>query len=173
MLQGLWESGETAKARDYLTRYLDDAGSLQIKTFCSNPIINMLASHYSSLAAERGITLTAHISVPDVLSVQDTDLSVLIGNLLENALDAADRAPEEHRSIELNMLCRGKMIVITVDNGFDGIAREEGSRYLSTKPDHHGLGLQILTEIAEKYGGGAEFTHDDLTFHSSIMLRGL
>lgn len=171
-LQGLWENGETAKARDYLTRYLDNAGSLQIKTFCSNPIINMLASHYSSLAAERGITLTAHISVPDALSVQDTDLSVLIGNLLENALDAADRAPEEHRSIQLNMLCRGKMIVITVDNGFDGVIQKEGERYLSIKPGHQGLGLQILQEIAEKYGGGAEFTYDNLTFHSSVMLRG-
>lgn len=172
-LQTLWENGETEKARDYLSRYLGNADGIHVEKFCSHPIINMLVSHYFSLAGERGVTLTAHIHVPDSFSIQDTDLSILIGNLLENALEAAERAPEAYRFIHLNMLCRGQMFAVTVDNGFDGVIQEEGGRYLSVKSGHHGLGLSILHEMAEKYGGGTEFTHDAMIFHSSVMLNGM
>lgn len=172
-LQTLWENGETGKARDYLTRYLGNTDSSHVEKFCSHPIINMLVSHYYSLAVERGVTMTAHIHIPDSFSIQDTDLSILIGNLLENALEAAEHAPEAYRFIHLNMLCRGKMFAVTVDNGFDGVIQEEGGRYLSVKSGHHGLGLSILHEMAEKYGGDAEFTHDTMTFHSSVMLNGM
>ena len=172
-LQGLWENGETEKARDYLSRYLVETDSIHVENFCSNPIINMLVSHYFSLAGERGVKLTAHIHIPYSFSIQDTDLSILTENLFEKALKATERAPEAYRFIHLNMLCRGKMFVITVDNGFDGIIQKEGGRYLSVKPEHHGLVLSILHEIAERYGGGAGFTHDTMTFHSSVMLNGM
>lgn len=172
-LQILWENGETDKARDYLSRYLENTDDIHVEKFCSNPVINMLVSHYYSLAGERDVTMTAHIHIPDSFSIQDTDLSVLIGNLLENALEAAAHAPDAYRFIHLNMLCRGKMFVVTVDNGFDGILQKEGERYLSVKPGHHGLGLSILHELAEKYEGGAEFTHDTMIFHSSVMLNGM
>lgn len=170
-LQGLWENGEHEKARSYLTRYLEDARSRPVEKFCNNSVINMLVSHYFSLAGEHGIKMTAKIHIPDSLSIQNTDLSVLVGNLLENALDAADRAPDAYRFMHLNMLCRGKMFVVTVDNGFNGIIQKEGGRYLSVKPEHQGLGLLILQEISEKYGGGVEFSNDETVFHASVMLK--
>ena len=62
------------------------------------------------------------------------------------------------------------MLVIAVDNGFNGTAKLRNHQYLSTKPNHNGLGLKTLENIAEKYGGGASFTHEGTIFHSSVML---
>ncbi len=127
--------------------------------------------HYHYVAKERGIRFSAHIDIPDDLPVQDMDLSVLLGNLLGNAIEGACLAAEEQRLINLNIIRSGKMLAITVDNGFDGIVKKNGNEYVSTKSEGRGLGLSILTSIAEKYGGGVEFKNDNKMFYSSIMLR--
>ncbi len=171
LMRGLLQNGETEKVLGYLDQYLDRSDSRKIVKYCDNSTVNMLVSHYGDIAGERGIDFSAHIRIPDKLSIQDTDLSVLLGNLLENAVDASQSAPESNRVIKLNMILSGKMLAITVDNGFDGTVNHSGGRYLSTKPEHHGLGLSSLTNIAEKYHGGVEFRHVDKMFFSSIMLR--
>ncbi len=170
-LEGFLDSGDIQKAADYLKQYTESTSQNVVTKFCNNPIINMLVSHYYRIAEEQGIEFSVHINIPDELSVQNIDLSVMIGNLLENAVEAASFAESEMRSISLRMICSGKMLAVTVDNGFDGIVSQKGSEYLSVKSDHRGLGLKSLADIAEKYGGGAEFRHDGKMFYSSVMLR--
>lgn len=123
-----------------------------------------------SPAEERGIEFSAHINVPDELPIQDTDISVLLGNLLENAVEAASSAEGESRRISLNIGLKGKMLAITVDNGYSGDIKQSDGKYLSSKSERRGLGLESVSEIAEKYGGGAEFHHNENMFFSSVML---
>lgn len=170
-LQGFLETGATEKALEYLKVISHDTKTHTIITFCQNPVVNMLVSHYYGIAQEHGVTFSAHIDIPGTLTVSDTDLSVLIGNLLENAVTAAIQAEESGRQIRLNMDCSGKMLGITVDNGFDGVVRQKDAQYLSTKSESRGLGLKILADIAEKYDGGVSFSHEDTMFYSSVMLR--
>ena len=94
----------------------------------------------------------------------------VVKELLENAIDAASHGTAEDRFIRFHMLCSGKMLAITVDNGFSGDVQKAEGRYLSSKPNHSGLGLQNIEMIANKYDGGVEFTHDPHVFHSSVML---
>ena len=170
IVQGFLEHGETDKMREYLAQYLEQADSFQIAKVSDNPIVNMLVCHYDHIARENDITFVPQINIPDTLSIQNTDLSVLLGNLLENATEAARNALKENRSINLKMLCSKKMLMITVDNGFNGTIKQNGEQYLSTKQDHRGLGLKSISEIAQKYDGKAEFTHEAMVFHSSVLL---
>ncbi len=130
----------------------------------------MLVSHYYSLAKKNHIAFAVRIDIPKQLFIHNSDLSVLLGNLLENAMEAASHAPDNCRSICFHMSCSGNMLVIAVDNGFNGTAKLRNHQYLSTKPNHNGLGLKTLENIAKKYGGGASFTHEGTIFHSSVML---
>lgn len=170
IVQGFLEHGETDKVREYLAQYLEHADRFRITKVCDNPIVNMLVCHYDRIAKENGITFVPQINIPDTLSMQNTDLSVLLGNLLENATEAAGNAPKENRSIYLKMLCSKKMLMITVDNGFNGTVKQDGEQYLSTKQEHRGLGLKSISEIAQKYDGEAEFTHEGMVFHASVLL---
>lgn len=170
LLCELLENGKSEKAIEYLKQYLEHLETQRITKYCGNSVINLLASHYGDMAKERNIAFNAHIQVPNNLTIQDMDLSVLLGNLLENAVDAAQSAPEDKRIIKLNMICSGKMLAITVDNGFDGRVEKNGEKYLSTKSEHRGLGLSSLADIAAKYGGGADFRSDGNIFYSSVML---
>lgn len=162
--------GETRQAEEYLDQYLENTKRYEILQFCGNPVVNMLVSHYDAIAKEDEIDFSVRINIPGSLPVQDTDLSVLLGNLLDNAVTAAGHAPEADRFVRLNMICSGKMLAVTVDNGFDGNVRRDGERYLSTKEKHQGIGLKSITDISEKYHGGVEFTHEGTEFHASVML---
>ncbi len=169
-LKGFLDDGDILKAEEYLKQYFEDIRKYEIVRFCDNQVVNMLVSYYYSLAGENGTELAVHINIPKELSIQTPDLSILLGNLLGNAIDGTSTVPAENRTIRLHMLCRGNMLVVTVDNSFDGKAIQNAAGYLSTKQGHGGLGLKSLADIAQKYDGGAEFTHDEKEFHASVML---
>lgn len=159
-LQGYLSNGAFEKAEEYLSQYVKQSEDYTLVKLCDNPVVNMLVSHYQGIAKEMGIAFTVRINIPMEIALSDSDISVLMGNLLENAIKAANHAPREHRYILLNMICSGKMLAITVDNGFDG----------NVKTDHSGIGLKSIETIAEKYNGGVEFTYEDMIYHSSVML---
>lgn len=170
------ENGDTKKAVEYLDQYLGNCQNQTIMIYSKHPVINMIVSHYAELARERKIPLSVHIQFsdelsPDKLAIENVDISVLLGNLLENAINAASKLPVSERDIKLNILQQGNMLAVTVDNSFNGEVLQKDGAYLSTKPGHSGLGLSSLMDIAEKYYGGTEFRHVNHTFYSSIMLK--
>jgi two-component system sensor histidine kinase AgrC len=169
-IQGFLQGERIQDACDYLEQYLDSARQIELVELCRNPVVNMVVGHYRALALQKDIRFQVRIQVPDQLSVADIDLSVILGNLLENAIDAAACGNQDERFIQFHMLCSGSMLAITVDNGFHGEIRKVDRRYVSSKPNHSGLGLRNIEMIADKYEGGVEFTHDPHVFHSSVML---
>lgn len=170
-LQGYLNRNETEEAKNYIQQYIKEVQEYELLKFCEHQVIQMLVNYYYSFAREQGIGFIVHINIPKELSISDSDLSVLLGNLLENAVNAAAAAPQKHRHINLNIICHRKMLAITVDNSFDGkVMKNMDGQYLSTKPGHIGIGLKSITDIAEKYNGGIDFKHDDHEFHSYVML---
>ena len=169
-IQGFLQGGNVKEAEQYLDHYLLVTKELEIPKLCDNAVVNTVADYYRMLSAEQDICFSARIAIPADLAVQDIDLSVPIGNLLENAFDAALLVEGEARFIRFNMACFRKMLAVTVDNGFNGTVKMEAGRYLSTKDQHSGFGLASVEAIAEKYSGGVEFTHEAEVFHSSVML---
>ncbi len=169
VLQSYLRQGETERAAEYVENYLDTEKQDRVVWLCGNHTVNAVAGHYQAMAVEQGIRFTAHISVPDRLDVRNEDMAVLLGNLLENAIEAAGSGVER-RQIRFKMALSGGMLAIAVDNGFDGLVHMDGGRYVSTKGQHRGAGLQSIRAIAEKYGGFAEFSHEKDVFHASVML---
>lgn len=170
-LQGYLTSGEIEKAEEYLSQYATMLYEQELVKLCDNTIVNTVVQHYRALAKEKEIAFSAHIEIPKETGVQDSDIAVLLGNLLENAITAAELAVKENRDVGLNIICSGKMLAITVDNGFDGNTNMVQGEYLSLKENHIGVGFSSITSIAEKYNGGVEFSHDERVFHSSVMLN--
>lgn len=162
---------DTKQATDYIQKYLQTLQDFELLKFCDHQIINMIVSHYFALAKEQDIDFQVHITLPKELPIANSDLTVLLGNLLENAVAAASKAKPGERNIQLNMILHRKMLAITVDNSFDGnIKCTSSGEYLSTKKNHNGMGLKSITDISDKYNGGVEFNHDDREFHSCVMI---
>lgn len=170
-LRGFLQNRDLEQAQKYVDGYLEHSKRQEWISLCSNDVVNMVVCHYRALATERNIEFTVHISVPEKIGISDEDVSVLTGNLLENAIEAAECAKEEYRYIYLNISCSGNMMVVVVDNGFNGNVNMNGSQYFSTKAQHRGIGMQSIQRIIEKYDGSFEFSHEDTVFHFSAMLR--
>lgn len=169
-LLGYLKKDNTELAIEYLNHFLQTAAEYEIPNICNNTIVNMLAGHYQALATEQDIDFSIRISIPENISIQDIDLSVVIGNLLENAFDAVLSADKDKRFVRFHMAYPEKALVITIDNGFNGKVKLDHETYLSTKENHNGQGLTSVRRIAEKYSGGVEFSHSENVFHSSVML---
>ncbi len=169
-LQGFLQHGRVQQAEKYLEQYLYSAQQFEMLELCRNPVVNMVVGYYQTVAVQKDILFDVCIQIPEKLSISDVDLSVILGNLLENAIYAAASGDPSERFIQFHMFCSGQMLAITVDNSFYEDVKKRDGQYISNKPNHTGLGLNNIHMIADKYEGGVEFTHDLHVFHSSVML---
>lgn len=172
-LQGFLNEGNIEEAKEYLGTNVRELENYEISRICEIPVINWVVSYYQALAKEKEIRFSFRIATPSAADfpVADADLSVVLGNLLENAVTAAAEVGEAGRFIRLNIVCSGKMLAVTVDNSYTGVLTPEGDTYRSTKKGHTGVGLSSVAAVAEKYNGGTEFAHEVGVFHSSVMMN--
>lgn len=178
-LRGMIERNEGNRAIQYIDQYDDSLKGQEYGQYCLHPIINTLINYYRTQCENQGITFHASVEGslaqmdPVKLPIHDTDLTVILGNLLDNALTAASEkqtAGLHSPFLRLNLLCHGSALVITLDNSFGEERKIYGNGYSSTKEGHIGIGLASIRAVAQKYDGGTEFSHENGIFHSSVML---
>lgn len=165
------ENNDIEGMLSYIDEQVEHLDRLTIDKYSENEIVNVVVSHFSTAAKRENIKTNIKIGCKQTLSISDTDLSVLLGNLLENAVYNAGFAEETYRYITLHILQKGNMLAVTVDNGFDGEITCRNNTYISRKTNHTGYGLSSISQIAEKYGGAAEFFHEGYVFHASVFLH--
>lgn len=116
------------------------------------------------------IPLQVHISVPIELPYSTEDLFSLINNILNNALEAAQKAPEP--KIFFNAKPQKNYFILTVQNSSSGNVLEDNPDLKTTKsnPSYHGYGISLIRQIAEKYDGAADFSATKGSFICRVML---
>ncbi len=169
VLNSLAADGNLSGVKRYLSEYALSIPPGQDDPLCRNYIVDMIARHYLSLARQEGVECTARLALPPQLPIADLDLCIVLGNCLENALEACRRAPEGERFIRLAGKVEGAAVAITLDNSFDGRLPDADGVFRSDKP-MGGVGLQNVRAVAEKYGGQTIFNGQGNVFSSSVVL---
>lgn len=141
--------------------------------FCENEAVNALALHYVALARAEGIRVTYHLAIPKKAGrVQNVDLSRIVGNMLENAIEACCRMECGERYIQLKSIIQNDMLVLVMDNSFDGefVVLPNG-RYVSRKRKSGvATGLSSIETVTDRYDGTALFEAGNRVFKTSIRL---
>lgn len=126
---------------------------------------------YFAIGEKAGIEILSSVNLPEEFSVADTDLCVIFGNLVENALESCQRQQESRRFLEVNAkLINGGMLALKISNSFDGNIRQSRDRFISQKHGGVGLGTQSVKSIVERYGGTCKFTFENNIFTASVLL---
>ena len=97
--------------------------------------------------------------------MEDVDVCVLFSNLLDNAIEANMNVARLMRYIELSVRIVNKLLYIQLDNPFDDNSRNKPNK---TNGDVHGIGLQNVREIVDKYEGQLGIEKDDITYSSKM-----
>ena len=155
----------------YLNSYQSDLPDDSLNSYCENAAVNAVLLYFAQQAKECSVTFNAEAVVPANTSIDETDLSVLLGNLIENALDACIADKSANKKIGIKAKYDNYALWLTVDNTFTGkLNLTKSGTYLSTKHSGSGLGISSVKAIAEKYNGVSKFEADGEMFYASIML---
>lgn len=170
VLKAFLETGDTERLKRYIEKICPGLLMDFTVAYCSCQPLNALICYYEEMSSRAEIRFEVQIDFPEAISIQDTDLIVLFGNILENALEACLRQRAGNRFIHLKVKWEGADLVIVLDNSHNGSLQKHGHSYYSSKRKGYGIGLASIRQIAEKYHGIASFDHDEQEFHTSIML---
>ncbi len=144
-----------AELERYLGEVTERLAKTQPREYCDNDVVNVLLASCAERCEEHNITFNAAVHLPGELPVPNYELCIVLGNLLENAVEACQKL-EGDRRIELIIKPLGEQLVIKAANTYIGEARSEntaaGALPASTKKDG-GLGLRSVKAVAEKYKG--------------------
>ena len=137
-------------------------------------MLNAILEYYYRYAKSKGIPIDIRTDVPEKL-FDSTDLSVLVGNLIENAVEAQDNLADGEKFINLKIKTFEDKIYFVVENAFDGVTNTRNGQYLSHKRDNQiaGIGLQSVREIVKKYNGELVIDSDNKVFKCSAMLENI
>ena len=127
-------------------------------------MINTILGYYFSLVQEKEIPLKADIHVKEHYPFSITDMTVLLGNAMENALEACGREIKQYKAallIQIENRCP--------ESGYP--VMEEGKTPSTKRGRNHGYGISSMGAIAEKYQGSLEFWKKGSVFTLRIVLN--
>ncbi|RGY97057.1 sensor histidine kinase [Clostridium sp. AM58-1XD] len=156
---------------EYVAVYKDRLPADTMEYFCANGVVNAVISYYAAQARDAGTSFAAKVTYPKNYQVSDTDIIVLIGNLLENAVEACKRDSADTKFIKLRVKQKGQStLLVMVDNSCVSAVIFEDGTPLSSKREGVGIGVASVREIAARYNGVARFEQKDGVFYASVRL---
>lgn len=163
--------------KDYalLDNYLNtlNADLMEIDTVIKtgNVMVDAILNSKLTLAKNKNINVNASASVPEKLTVSQTDLCVIIGNLIDNAIEATMECPDAgERFIRVYIGVFKGQLYISVSNSVGGKISKHSWEYMSTKGSGHGFGLKRIDATVAKYGGFVNRQDEGDVFATEVML---
>ncbi|MDP4092793.1 MAG: ATP-binding protein [Bacillota bacterium] len=155
VLRRLTEEGSYDELKRFLSEYTEKTETDPLPVFCENVVANSILGYYSLKAKEGAIPFQCACSIPRQLYVSDSDLCVVLGNALENALEACRNVHDpSSRFISAEARIVNSQLLIKIQNSFNGRLNIQDGVYLSTKSEKfHGIGMRNINKVVEAYGG--------------------
>ena len=121
-----------------------------------NKCIDALINVKYTTAKEKGIDFILKIFIPEELPINQCDMGIVLGNILDNAIEATEKCNSSAKKIEIIMGIKKEALVLVVKNPLAGsLKRNKDGKLLSTKEDskRHGYGINSVIKVARKYNG--------------------
>ena len=176
-LLGAVQTGEKKEAEMLIQEMLNDGISNRTSEVSrsGNIVVDSLVNYKHDLAEKEGIMFEANVFIPVSLPFQSGHLAVILGNLLDNALEACRGVPEGQRYIKLDISYVKEMLQICIRNSYHATHRKDSSgRYLTTKKDtlDHGIGLSSVEQAVSCYHGEMTAEGTGNEFRVSVVIYG-
>lgn len=163
------DNGDIESASEYLDNIFNFIDYSKEYAKSGNTEIDSIINYKMDLAEQHNIKSKVELKVPEKLNINSFDLSIIIGNLLDNAIEASSKA--EDKFINISVELDRSVLYISLYNSYDGNLKFEGGKLSTTKKiEHHGLGLNSVEKSIEKYNGAINIHHDKKVFYVDVLL---
>ena len=157
--------------KDYLNRLEEDLDAIDIAIKTGNVSVDAILSSKLSAASGRGIAINCKARVPETLAVSDVDLCVILGNLIDNGVEACGRVKEkDKRFLRIYIGIFKEQLYISVSNSTNEVRRRLNRELISKKLGNHGHGLRRIDRIVGKYSGFVNRKNEPGVFATEVML---
>ncbi len=170
MIKAYRALGEEDRLDAYLEQLEQDLRDFDILIRSGNVMIDAVINSKLSLAKTHQIAVNAKAVIPRELPLPETDLCVILGNLLDNAIEACRwlENPAD-RFIRLYLDLKKDNLYLCVTNACQQVKKQNG-KYVSRKPGRHGFGLERIDRLVAKHQGYLKRADEQGVFCCEVLL---
>lgn len=171
VISSLIQINEQQKALEYITRIINNYQSAKTFSYSGNLEIDSFINYKIQEAEKHNVLMNAELSIPENLQVDPYDMTTILGNIIDNAIQAASKVDGD-RTIDLKVSYTKGRLLITMTNPFNGELKYENQRLvtLHEDKDNHGFGLNNVNAVLEKYNGNLHIEHTHQTFSITLLM---
>lgn len=159
---------DKAEVVRYLQKLQEELDTSAETVFCQNQAVNGLLNEYAARAEKAQIRFSAQLDLSAHVPVDDLTLCIVIGNLLENAMEACRRM-KDGRFIRLQARWTEDHLMMLVENSYCGQIRQRDGKLISSKKDG-GLGILSIHRILNQPGDEFDMDYDDSVFTAMVKI---
>ena len=177
-IKGLAGAGEYGEIEDYIRRMDETMQELEYKYVTGNAVTDVIINDKCRRAEKAGIRFDADFRYGGEIPV--FDMGIILNNLLDNAIEACEKLETGKGFVRLSLKRKKQFLILCVENSFDGVVPvSKGSSLPPTTKQsilpgiitEHGIGLENVRDIAERYFGGVNIKVKGDVFHVTVMLQ--
>lgn len=173
VLRQLLSHSKTQEAIQYLDELQMPVKEMTDTVWTGDETVDYLINSKAVIAEENGIKYQVQVEFPQHTNIRSADLCAILGNLLDNALEAVKQiSVPEQRLIQLTIRRINQMLIIKVENSFITSPVKQNGELKTSKDDNglHGWGLKSAQTAAEKYDGMVQTSYNGHTFRAVASL---
>ncbi|MBR2408287.1 MAG: GHKL domain-containing protein [Lachnospiraceae bacterium] len=165
------KEGQIEEAKKYIGELGESLDDIKTKYQTGNVSLDAILNSKLSIVEKERIAINCKVEIGENLTVSDIDLCILLGNLIDNAVEACRGIPEDaERFLRIYMCIRKQQLYISVSNATNEVIRKLDAEYISKKRGDHGHGLKRINIVVDKYGGFVKRANEPGVFATEIML---
>lgn len=175
-IDGYLEKHKMDDAKSYIRQLHEEIAYTSRRIISGNVAVDAIINNRMVLAEKHGVVIVTDVALPKEMSIKNLDLSIIIGNLLTNAIEACQRLENEgSMNIQIGMKYRRNSLVIKVKNPFNQKSLKiQNGKFMSSKihrkGSRTGVGINNVETVVGKYGGMYEHKTENGEFVVNIII---
>lgn len=170
LIKSYLDENDTEKASQYIEDINQHMTISNQYVDTGNQEVDTIINFFYGKAIQLNCEVEAKLEIPEESFMNKVDLNILLGNLLDNAIEAL--AKEEERKLSIYMKYKKGVLVVKIENSFHGALVKKGKKLVTSKlnSENHGIGLQNVDQIVSKYKGERRINEEMNMFSISVFL---
>lgn len=156
----------------YISKLYGTINQYNNVVFSGNKTLDIIINKYNTLCANKNIKITFNVKTANLIDIDNTDLSTILNNALDNAVEAAEKSI--NKMVSVDIYTKSPFEIIKIQNSCDKTPIIENKKLLTSKSEKslHGFGIESIERTVNHYGGVFDWLYDnkDKIFETTIAI---